>query len=275
MNQYTPEQVEACIVAYRNGDLNYCRAGIIDLLTAYAATLRQAARVDDAVIRDVAYAIRNHRGDRGFYRGLADRLEAALSAQPAPTPAPDKHSTGMYHKFNVARTDGSDQPGGKHYGCEYFVLDLTHDPFAKPAAAAYAAACETEYPMLAADMRERYGLPAQPAERQGEAAPFGYLSRNVEPFGSRVPQWQFTHHKVEARGCTEAMPVFTHPAAPVGVPDELSLSYYDAGLLGDGGGGDVGWWHDYMRTELDHAHEFYQSQVDAAAPSAPQGVDRG
>ncbi|GEM_PF-4319942 len=45
----------------------------------------------------------------------------------------------------------------------------------------------------------------------------------------------------------------------------LQLDRYDAGLLGDGGGGDVGWWQDYIRTELDRAHEFYQDQADSQA----------
>lgn len=45
----------------------------------------------------------------------------------------------------------------------------------------------------------------------------------------------------------------------------LKLDRYDAGLLGDGGGGDVGWWQDYIRTELDRAHEFYQDQADSQA----------
>ncbi len=43
----------------------------------------------------------------------------------------------------------------KHEHCEYFVLDWVHDPFAIPAALAYAAACEEEYPVLAADLRRR------------------------------------------------------------------------------------------------------------------------
>ncbi|WP_242890180.1 hypothetical protein [Stenotrophomonas maltophilia] len=43
----------------------------------------------------------------------------------------------------------------------------------------------------------------------------------------------------------------------------LQLDRYDAGLLGDGGGGDVNWWQDYLRAELDRAHEFYQDQADA------------
>lgn len=65
---------------------------------------------------------------------------------------------GLYRKFEVRRTDGSDFPGGKHNGCDYFVLDMTHDPHAKAAAAAYADSAEMDYPDLAADMRGRYGL---------------------------------------------------------------------------------------------------------------------
>lgn len=36
---------------------------------------------------------------------------------------------------------------------------------------------------------------------------------------------------------------------------------YDAGLLSDFGGGDVGWWQDYLRSELDRAHEFYDDRI--------------
>lgn len=45
----------------------------------------------------------------------------------------------------------------------------------------------------------------------------------------------------------------------------LHLDRYDAGLLGNGGGGDVNWWQDYIRAELDRAHEFYQDQADSQA----------
>lgn len=63
---------------------------------------------------------------------------------------------GLYRKFNVERTDGSDRDGGKHEGCEYFVLDTTHDKFAAAALIAYAKACEGTHPKLAADIRSRY-----------------------------------------------------------------------------------------------------------------------
>lgn len=43
-------------------------------------------------------------------------------------------------------------------------------------------------------------------------------------------------------------------------PGSSELDAYDAGLLGDYGGGDVEWWHDYLRAELARAHDFYSSQ---------------
>jgi hypothetical protein len=67
----------------------------------------------------------------------------------------DKRSTGLYEKFRVERTDGSSAPGAKHCGCDYFVLDLTHDAHAMPALRAYADSCATSYPALAADLRAK------------------------------------------------------------------------------------------------------------------------
>lgn len=98
-------------------------------------------------------------------------LRAALQPQAAVTTSgpPERDNSkpaeqqGVFRKFNVQRTDGSDQPGGKHHGCEYFVLDVAHDQHAKPALEAYAVACATTHPQLSADMRERYGLQAQAA----------------------------------------------------------------------------------------------------------------
>ena len=60
---------------------------------------------------------------------------------------------GLYEKFHVTRTDGTDAPGGKHHGCSYFVLDLDHDPHALLAMRVYAAACEATHPLLARDLR--------------------------------------------------------------------------------------------------------------------------
>lgn len=60
---------------------------------------------------------------------------------------------GLYEKFTVTRTDGGSDPGGKHHGCEYFVLDLMHDKYAAAALEAYMWACKEEYPSLASDLR--------------------------------------------------------------------------------------------------------------------------
>lgn len=60
-----------------------------------------------------------------------------------------------HHKYNVTRVDKRDEPGCKHDGCNYFVLDLTHDKHAKAALTAYAEACRGDLPRLAEDlMRE-------------------------------------------------------------------------------------------------------------------------
>lgn len=59
---------------------------------------------------------------------------------------------GVFHKYEVTRTDGSSSPGRKHEGCAYFVLDVDHDEFAVPALEAYAAACKAKFPALAADL---------------------------------------------------------------------------------------------------------------------------
>ncbi len=67
---------------------------------------------------------------------------------------------GLYEKFHVERVDGSSERGGKHYQCEYFVLDMNHDEHAYAAVKAYADSCEAEYPLLAADLRKKYEVPA-------------------------------------------------------------------------------------------------------------------
>lgn len=88
--------------------------------------------------------------------------------KPAPlTPDPQR---GLYRKFNVTRTDGSSEPGRKHHGCEYFVLDLTHDKHAGPALAAYARSCEPEFPALASDLMARVALPVAAGEAEDDSA---------------------------------------------------------------------------------------------------------
>lgn len=62
---------------------------------------------------------------------------------------------GLYGKFYVERVDGTSEPGKKHDGCDYFVLDLTHDKHAYAAVRAYIDSCRVEYPLLADDLTEK------------------------------------------------------------------------------------------------------------------------
>lgn len=59
---------------------------------------------------------------------------------------------GLIEKFTVTRNDGKSDPGGKHDGCRYFVLDMDHDAHAVAALKAYAESCRDAYPKLAADL---------------------------------------------------------------------------------------------------------------------------
>lgn len=71
-------------------------------------------------------------------------------------------------KFVVQRKDGTDAPGGKHDGCEYFVLDLSHDQHAIPAVRAYATSARRGgYELLANDLEALVGV-AQDTESLSE-----------------------------------------------------------------------------------------------------------
>ena len=67
----------------------------------------------------------------------------------------DDHARGLYQKYSVNRTDGRDRAGDKHDGCEYYVLDLSHDPYAYRAIVAYARACALTHPQLCDDLLEK------------------------------------------------------------------------------------------------------------------------
>lgn len=110
---------------------------------------------------------------------------------------------GLFRKFIVTRTDGSSEPGGKHEHCEYFVLDVDHDPHAPAALAAYADKCQATHPELAADMRRRYGL----AQRQQvpEARMRETLEFIAQHFSSDWPE-RCQSHVLAARHCLTAAP---------------------------------------------------------------------
>lgn len=115
--------------------------------------------------------------------------EAAPTTQPSPQ-LPERDASvpaeqqGLFRKFDVRRVDGTDKPGGKHHGCTYFVLDVDHDPCARPALAAYAAACEATHPALAADLLTKWGAAptAQPAPQQEAQEPVAVIGADFTIF---------------------------------------------------------------------------------------------
>lgn len=84
-----------------------------------------------------------------------EMLERIRFMREGPQPKP----AGLYGKYTVTRNDGTDKKGGKHHGCDYFVLDMTHDPHALAALNAYAESCKGDYPELAKDLREALPQP--------------------------------------------------------------------------------------------------------------------
>lgn len=52
-----------------------------------------------------------------------------------------------------------------------------------------------------------------------------------------------------------------------------NLPAFDAGLLGDGGGGDVSWWQDYIRSLLEQADQHYREHVAAAQSPVSEGAE--
>lgn len=91
---------------------------------------------------------------------------------------------GLYDKYNVTRTDGSSEPGGKHENCKYFVLDMDHDPIARFALTAYAMHAFHSYPILARDLVEVHSL-IMPDQAPAWFDVLDELRRAVEKF----PTW--------------------------------------------------------------------------------------
>lgn len=90
---------------------------------------------------------------------------------------PTKPGPGVYRKYLVKRLRDREK---KHARCEFFVLDMMHDPFAIPALTAYAEACEATHPELAEDLRTKIaamhgrqasGSMPSPSSRDGSEGP--------------------------------------------------------------------------------------------------------
>lgn len=61
-------------------------------------------------------------------------------------------SEGLINKYCVTREDGRDVEGEKHDECQYFVLDLTHDPVARDCAVRYSRHIRRDDPELAQEL---------------------------------------------------------------------------------------------------------------------------
>ncbi|KVN83456.1 hypothetical protein [Burkholderia ubonensis] len=89
---------------------------------------------------------------------------------------------GTFRKYDVRRVDGRDAPGGDREGDEYFVLNLTRDPHAKPAIEAYMRSCAAAFPQLAADLAARapeHAHAVSPAGQHGHGVP---VEQRVQPY---------------------------------------------------------------------------------------------
>lgn len=161
------------------------------------------------------------------------------AAFPERDPSKPAEQQGLFRKFAIRRVDGSDAPGGKHYGCRYFVLDLNHDAHAPAAMLAYAAACKTTHPQLAADIEAEFGEQpaAQPAAievRRHMKSGKNYevlMHATTENNGKDAVVYRGGDGRVWVRPATEfyekfevvdpAFPESEQPAAQTTVPDKI------------------------------------------------------
>ncbi|GEM_PF-6236896 len=130
-------------------------------------------------------------------------------------------------------------------------------------------------------MREyaRQAIAADRASRQGSSVPDCFANK-AEVELSELKRFDFEVEDGQRYICgnpdgswvrfadVEALIEAAPPATTGASTAPLNLDAYDAGSLSDFGGGDVNWWQDYIRAELDRAHDFYQSQIEGSAPAS-------
>ncbi|RQO38646.1 hypothetical protein DBR37_01765 [Herminiimonas sp. KBW02] len=165
------------------------------------------------------------------------------SSLPERDPSKPAEAQGLFRKFDVSRVDGSDAPGGKHYGCEYFVLDVDHDPHAPAALRAYGEACRDTHPQLSAELMARHSTnqPVQAKALTDERAAFeqwcvrkGYNTNKWHGDGSvyvdgyTLSCWEAW----QARALLASQPSVT--GAYVGDRSELPLHEYNADEIENG-----------------------------------------
>lgn len=137
-------------------------AGQLRKLLTRILPVHETPEMHDAVMELLYTGVARSRTDLLWqaYRRTLPALQPLLTG-PASFPERDTdrpaEQQGLFRKFEVRRVDASDMPGGKHHGCEYFVLDMDHDKAAPAALVAYADAVAETHPQLAADLRARFG----------------------------------------------------------------------------------------------------------------------
>ena len=53
----------------------------------------------------------------------------------------------------------------------------------------------------------------------------------------------------------------------------LSEPDYDAGLLGDHGGGNISWWHEYLRSQINRCNGYWRGLIEGYVEECPGGKD--
>jgi hypothetical protein len=134
---------------------------------------------------------------------------------PDPATPEARRQTGLIDRFTVARTDGKSAPGEKHDGCVYFVLDLSHDPHAKAAVAAYAESCEVDYPALSRDLH--LAVAAMPLPTRPSTQPSATPEALVQTLG----RW-LTHDSDCGRDNSKGWPPIYHGKCTCGLQEALA-----------------------------------------------------
>lgn len=121
---------------------------------------------------------------------------------------------GLFQKFSVNRIDGQDAPGQKHFGDEYFVLNITTDCHAIPALAAYIASHVLE--------KSEYIIVPQMTLPNGKVVPsfqVGKYSSSRGPMGTPIsiataaPWVKINYHEAKDAAECNAMDLITETQA--------------------------------------------------------------
>ena len=166
---------------------------------------------------------------------------------------------GLYQKFSVERTDGSSAPGGKHHGCRHFVLDVDHDPAAKAALTAYAAAVAPTHPKLARDIRSQYDLSEPQAQPEPSLIQKAIRQlRDLEPWDRKTYSPELSHTLAQIAQAQPAVSVPGWQLVPTTMHIDMSIAFAEV-------------WYSRPRTiDDDNMQDAWEAAL-AAAPTPAGG----